>query len=89
MPPMPPGQSGLGVNMGGVLVDNRQSNMQPQMDYTYQQDLRGGQKVQRRPSTNKMSHDQNSAQNPRMMAPGSVGQSAISISNASIAQNSQ
>ena len=63
------GNGGLGMNMGGVLIENRYPNsqMQPPADHSYPQDMKGGQKVQRRPSTNKMSHDQNSMQQHRMM----------------------
>lgn len=42
------GTGNLGVNMGGMLIDNRYQGNQmqaPGMDYNYQQDLKGGQKV--------------------------------------------
>jgi len=37
------GNGGLGMNMGGVLIDNRYNGnqMQPNMDYNYQNELKG------------------------------------------------
>ena len=59
------GNGGLGMNMGGVLIDNRfpGNQMQPQMDFNYSNENRSQKQPQRRPSTNKLSHDQNSMQN--------------------------
>ena len=64
--PMNGGPNG-GMGITGVLIDNRfaaggPNTIQPQMDFNYANDMKG-QKVQRRPSTNKLSHDQNSIQN--------------------------
>ena len=65
MPTLGGGSGGLGMNMGGVLIDNRfpGNQMQPQMDFNYSNENRSQKQPQRRPSTNKLSHDQNSMQN--------------------------
>lgn len=80
------GNGGLGINMGGMLIENRYNpnQMQPQTDYNYSSDMKG-QKLQRRPSTNKLQNDQNSNQNQRMISGPMNNSSSISVSAASIA----